>query len=154
GTPAANDSSGLKHLNELTGGINQALNEPMGIGWTGAGWVHCDFVQMAANLSIPAGLIYAGAFLLTLMRLTVRVTGRGLSEEYRDLAIAVLLSFMTAGALMSTQAVSVLPQLAHPVWFSWLLAEIVSRKSSFEGRLRASRRPYLITANVKEPFPV
>jgi hypothetical protein len=134
GTPAATDSSGQKHLNGLIDGVNQALDEPMGIGWTGAGWVHCDFVQMAADLGIPAGLIYLGAWLLTLLRLMDRAARRGMTAEYRDLVVAVLLAFTTAGALLATQAVSVLPQLAYPVWFSWVMAEIVSRQSSFEGR--------------------
>ena len=146
GTPAASDSSGQKHLNGLIDGVNQALDEPMGIGWTGAGWVHCDFVQMAANVGIPGGLLYLGAWLLTLWRLVDRAVRTGMTAEYHDVVIAVLLSFTTAGALLATQAVSVLPQLAYPVWFAWVMAEIVSRQSDFEGRRKRVAPPHLRSA--------
>jgi hypothetical protein len=44
--------------------------------------------------------------------------------------LAMLLSFLTAGGILATQAVVDLPQLALPVWFVWVLADIWLRQET------------------------
>jgi hypothetical protein len=104
--------------------IQQTIESPFGSGWNSAGWVHSDFLQVAANLGIIAGLIFLGGYLYTLQRLMrrmlpwLRITGQG------DLALALFLSFIAAGAHLAVQGVEVLPQLVLPVWFVWVLVEV------------------------------
>ncbi len=124
GTPV--ESSGADHLNRLSDALNSVVDEPLGLGWTGSGWVHCDFVQIAANLGIAAGIIFAGAFLWTAFSLLRAALDRKWAD--RPLYVALLLSFITAGGIMSTQVICVLPQLACPVWLIWVLGTIAVRQ--------------------------
>ncbi len=124
GTPV--ESSGADHLNRLTDAVNSVVDYPLGTGWTGSGWVHCDFVQVAANLGVAAGLIFAGGFLWTLWKLLKAANQRKRGD--RPLYMALFLSFFTAGGIMSTQVVCVLPQLACPVWLIWALATVAVRQ--------------------------
>lgn len=134
GNPSANDTSGRKHLVRLEEAVDLALSYPGGVGWTGAGWVHCDFVQIAANLGMAGGVVYLFAYILTLLRLIERISKSKKNPEYRDVLVSVFLGYTTVGALLCTQAISVLPQLAYPAWFFWIMSEILSRQSDFERR--------------------
>jgi len=88
--------------------------------------VHSDFIQIAANLGVIPGLLFAGAFLWTAFRLFLLV--RDCEDPARPLRLALLLSFITAGGIMSTQVICVLPQLACPVWLIWVLAAVAVRQ--------------------------
>ncbi len=149
GKPSEHDSSGRKHLARLEEAVLLAEQNPMGVGWTGAGWVHCDFVQIAANLGWAGALVYLFAYIFTLWRFIDRISRTRKGTEYHDVLIAVLLGFTTVGALLWTQAVSVLPQLAYPAWFYWIMAEILSRQSDFERR-KPSAPPALHTPADRE----
>jgi hypothetical protein len=102
--------------------VNDTIESPFGNGWSSAGWVHSDFLQVAANLGIIAGLIFLGGYLYTLLRLTRHTLARLRAYE-GDLGLTLLLSFVAAGSLLAMQGVEVLPQLALPVWFVWALVE-------------------------------
>ena len=134
GSPSTHDTSGKKHLDRLEEAVSLAINNPGGVGWTGAGWVHCDFVQIAANLGMLGGLVYLLSYVTTLFRMIGMISMSRGNPEYRDVLIAVLLGYTTVGALLFTQAVSVLPQLAFPAWFYWVMTEILSRRRDFERR--------------------
>jgi O-antigen ligase len=88
--------------------------------------VHSDFIQVAANLGIIPAVIFGAAYLWTAFKLFKLVGRRSLEE--RPLYLALLLAFITAGGIVSTQVIIVLPQLACPVWLIWALAAVALRQ--------------------------
>jgi len=148
GNPQNTDSSGIKRWARISAALTDSLDHPFGHGWSEAGWVHNDFIQVAANLGILAGLIFLGAFLITFLRLLRRVWTLSPSDE-QHLGVALLLSFIAAGSILETQGVEVLTQLVLPVWFVWVLVEIWLR-SQKSGRRVLGISPYFgSTTNLK-----
>ena len=119
GNPESLDTSGIKRWGRLTQALTDTLNQPLGHGWSAAGWVHNDFIQVAANLGVLAGLLFAGAFVFTLCRVLRRVLAPDFSDDHY-LGVALLLSFVGAGAILAMEGVQVLTQLVLPVWFVWV----------------------------------
>lgn len=138
GNPQLTDSSGIKRWDRITTAFSDTLNQPLGHGWSAAGWVHNDFIQVAANLGVLAGLLFAGAFLFTLARLLRRVLMSG-----DQLGLALLLSFIAAGATLALEGVEVLTQLVLPVWFVWGLVEVWLRQTPKSRRFFNDTRSYL-----------
>ena len=134
----ATDSSGIERWSRITDTWQTLWKCPWGVGWGGAGWVHCDFLQIAANLSLLAGLLFALAYLHTLLRLARTVVFRVKQREARQLGVSLLLSFVAAGGLLLTQGVEVLPQMALPVWFVWVLVEIWMQHLRYRGGMNVS----------------
>lgn len=96
-----------------------ALQNPFGVGWSGSGWVHGDFTQVAANLGLLAGVIFLLWYLQTLSRAW---------KVYRKyphdwLLQALLTAFVLCGIVLATEGVQVLTQFVMPVWFVWGLME-------------------------------
>lgn len=118
------DSSAMDRLDRAVGAWNQAFHAPFGSGWSSAGWVHSDFLQVAVNLGIIGGLIFLGGYVYTLLRLTRRLLPHLREGEHGDLGFALLLSFVAAGGLLAMEGVEVLPQFVLPVWFVWTLVEV------------------------------
>jgi hypothetical protein len=145
GNPQNTDTSGIKRWDRITAAFSDSLNQPMGHGWAAAGWVHNDFVQVAANLGILAGLLFAGAFLFTLFRLFRRVLIHCGSDDHH-LGLALLLSFIGAGAVLAMEGVEVLPQLVLPVWFVWVLVEVWLRQSPNSRRVFNDTLAYICTS--------
>ncbi len=135
------DHSTLDRKDRALGALEEIIQSPLGGGWSSAGWVHSDFLQVAANLGIIAGLIFLGGYLYTLLRVArrlptwLRVTGQG------DLGLSLFLSFVGAGGLLAMQGVEVLPQMALPVWFAWSLVDIRLRQTSEATELSYSYAP-------------
>ena len=100
------------------------ISSPLGNGWSASGWVHSDFLQVGANLGLLGGLIFLGGYLYTLARLFRRVLTEPRSDGRGELGITLLLSYISAGGILATQGVEVLPQLVLPVWFVWVLVEV------------------------------
>jgi hypothetical protein len=124
------DHSAQLRWDRASWAINDVQESPFGKGWSAAGWVHSDFLQVAANLGIIAGLIFLGGYVHTLVRL-VRRTIKGFSStEEVDIALSLLLSFVGAGGLLAMQGVEVLPQMILPVWFIWSLVDIWLRQKA------------------------
>ena len=144
GHPEVTDTSGIKRWGRLADAITATLNQPLGNGWGAAGWVHNDFIQVAANLGVLAGLLFALAFVITFLRLWRRVC-IPYAAERDDLGLALLLSFAGAGAILETQGVEVLPQLIIPVWFVWILVEIWLRQTPNSERI-LERAAYFFTS--------
>jgi hypothetical protein len=127
------DSSMLKRYNRQEDAFSLALQNPLGVGWSGSGWVHGDFAQVAANLGLLAGLIFLGWYVLTLYRgwQTYRA-----NPDDRVFQV-ILTSFILAGLVLATEGVQVLPQFAMPVWFVWGLMEAyLQQKSSVVADLK------------------
>ena len=129
------DSSAADRKQRAIDAIELLRDQPFGNGWAAAGWVHSDFIQVAANLGIVAGLIFAGAYSATLLRLWRRFQVRARFPADGDLTFALLLSFTTAGGILAMEGVEVLPQLVLPVWFVWVLVEVFLRQNSTERRI-------------------
>lgn len=148
GNPQNIDTSGIKRWDRITTTLTDTWNQPLGSGWSAAGWVHSDFVQVAANLGILAGLLFAGAFLFTLFRVLRRVFVPCLSDDHQ-LGLALLLSFIGGGAIMGMEGVEVLIQLVLPVWFVWVLVEVWLRQKPQARRVFNDTPAYIRTpANV------
>jgi hypothetical protein len=132
GQPVSGDSSGQKRWDRVTTSFDNTLTHPLGSGWTAAGWVHNDFLQVAENLGILAGALFLGAYLLTMGRLWRHVRTAYLREQ-RMLGITLLLSFACAGIILATDANLELPQLILPIWFVWVMVEIWLRQTRMQG---------------------
>lgn len=124
------DSSGLKRQNRSLEAFEMALENPTGSGWAAAGWVHSDFIQIAANLGVLAGLLFLVAYAYTLWNLWKRVHALRHEGAAATLGLALLLSFVAAGGMLAFEGVEVLPQIALPVWLIWAFAETWLRRSS------------------------
>jgi hypothetical protein len=124
------DSSGVKRWERAMTALNDAWEWPLGRGWAAAGWVHSDFIQIAANLGVIAGLIFIGAYASTLWRLWLRRRSpRSLDEDIAILNHVLLLSFFAAGWLLTCECLVVLPQTLLPIWLIWALAETWLRQT-------------------------
>jgi hypothetical protein len=121
--------------------LNSAIESPFGGGWSSAGWVHSDFLQVAANLGIIAGLIFLGGYFYTLLRIFRQMPTWLKTNAQGELALYVLLSFVGVGFLLAMQGVEVLPQLVLPVWFVWSMVEIWLRQTSEAKELSYSYAP-------------
>ncbi len=112
------DNSSQDRVNRSQGAIQSILTDPLGLGWTGAGWVHDDFLQIAANLGVIPGALFALWYLFTLVKIS-----RAFYESSDPLTHSLVGLFMVGGILLLTEPLSVLPQYITPVWFVWALVE-------------------------------
>ena len=107
------------------------MESPYGSGWSSAGWVHSDFLQVAVNLGIAAGFIFLGGYFFTMLRLGRRVLSDLRAKGAQgDLGLALMVSMIAVGGTLAMEGVSVLPQLVLPVWFVWALAEVWLRHTA------------------------
>jgi hypothetical protein len=121
--------------------LNETIETPFGSGWSSAGWVHSDFLQVAANLGIIAGLIFLGGYLYTLLRIARQMPIWLKATPEGELGLYVLLSFVGVGSLLAMQGVQVLPQMVLPVWFVWSMVEVWLRQNSSAKELSYSYAP-------------
>lgn len=113
------DSSMSKRYARQEAAFQLALDNPWGVGWSGSGWVHGDFAQVAANLGILAGLLFLAWYLHTCYR-----AWKTYRKYPQDAFLqAIFTSFFLAGFILATEGVQVLPQFVMPVWFIWGLME-------------------------------
>lgn len=129
------DSSGIKRQDRALVSLADALEHPAGNGWASAGWVHSDFIQVAANLGVAAGLIFLGAYAATAWRLWITVSSRRTAGNDDPLSMPLFLSFVSAGGMLAVEGIEVLPQTSLPVWLIWALAHAWLRQLSFVPRV-------------------
>ena len=130
------DHSALDRKDRALEAVDQAISSPFGNGWSSAGWVHSDFLQVAANLGILAAFVFLGGYLYTLIRVGQRVLFASSRQgEHGHLGFTLFLSFIAVGWLLATQGVEVLPQLALPVWFIWALVDVWLKQTPEAERL-------------------
>ncbi|HYJ86780.1 MAG TPA: hypothetical protein VEW46_12035 [Pyrinomonadaceae bacterium] len=142
------DSSAAGRKRRALEAIDTTIEAPFGSGWSSAGWVHSDFLQVAVNLGIIAGLIFFGGCAYTLMRLGRRVLPSVRSGEHGDLGLSLLLSFIAVAGILAMEGATVLPQLVLPVWFVWALVEVWLRQPAEvrEFNRAAIPHPYQLAA--------
>jgi hypothetical protein len=119
------DSSSFDRWQRVVGAAQSILSHPEGQGWSAAGWVHNDFLQVAVNLGLIAGVI----FLLWYLRTLIGLWRQWRRQPADSLTLALFTSFFILGGLFLSQPMIVLPQLALPAWLVWALAEIHLRQS-------------------------
>jgi len=110
--------------------------------------VHSDFLQVAVNLGVIGGLIFFGGCVYTLLRLGRRLLPNLRNRKHGDLGLSLLLSFIAVLGILAMEGVTVLPQLALPVWFVWALAEVWLRQTADVREFNAAvapRHPYPLT---------
>ena len=143
------DGSSSSRIDRANNALDQIFSAPFGSGWSSAGWVHSDFLQVAVNLGIIAGLIFLGGYIYTLFRLGRRLLPYLRTGEHGDLGFTLLLSFVAAGGLLAMEGVQVLPQLILPVWFVWVLVEVWLQQTP---ELRRQEAPATIYAGQVADF--
>jgi hypothetical protein len=110
------DNSLLVRASRVDTALDQALESPLGMGWSAAGWVHNDFVQLWADTGWLSAALFTGWYVWTLLKIFARAWRH---SDALDIGLGV--SFLVAGALFLTQPIYVLPQLVIPVWTIWAL---------------------------------
>ncbi|HUS15698.1 MAG TPA: hypothetical protein VM536_11860 [Chloroflexia bacterium] len=119
------DTSSLDRWQRASGAWNAIVDNPFGLGWTGTGWVHSDFLQVGTDLGILAALLFLGWYLATFWSLL----RRHLQEPGDLLLLGLLGSFLLAGGQLMSQGVTWLPQNALPLWFVWALVILRLRQA-------------------------
>ena len=124
------DHSAQERKERALQALNDAIESPFGKGWSSAGWVHSDFLQVAANLGLFAGLIFLGGYLHTLLRIVQHMPIWLKTTPEGELGLCLLLSFIGVGSLLAMQGVEVLPQMVLPVWFVWSMVDTWLRQTA------------------------
>jgi hypothetical protein len=62
------DTSIQKRVMRQQDAFQLAVANPLGVGWSSSGWVHGDFIQVAANLGILASFVFLIWYFHTLYR--------------------------------------------------------------------------------------
>lgn len=118
------DSSSQDRWQRIVDAMTNAVNNPFGGGWGSSGWVHSDFVQVAADLGLLAGALFIVWYLFTLGSLWRLFR----SAQAEPMVLGLLGSFAVAGAILLSEGGTVLPQTALPVWLVWAMAEVKLRQ--------------------------
>lgn len=147
------DSSATGRKTRAVTAIENAVEVPFGSGWSSAGWVHSDFLQVAVNLGMIGGLIFFAGCLYTLMRLGRRILPNLRSRKHGDLGFSLLLSFIAVLGILAMEGVTVLPQLVLPVWFVWALTEVWLRQTADVPQLNAVVAPLTSYQMMAVPLP-
>jgi hypothetical protein len=124
------DTSAFGRKNRAMEAVDRAVETPLGTGWSSAGWVHSDFLQVTVNLGVIAGLIFFGGCLVTLLRLGRRLLPALRNRQQGDLGLSLFLSFIAVLGILAMEGATVLPQLVLPVWFVWALTEVWLRQTA------------------------
>lgn len=114
------DTSNQKRADRYQEAVDAMLTRPTGVGWSNAGWVHSDFLQVGANLGIVAGLLFMGWYAVTLLQGWWAVMLR------RDtfLLPSLVASQVCVGVILVFEGVQVLTQYIVPTWFIWVLVHV------------------------------
>ncbi len=109
------DSSQFKRIDRATQAFDLVKQFPLtGVGFGGSGYVHSDFVQIAANLGVPAlgiFLVWIASVMWRLFRIARQANWIG---EY---AGALFATFCGLLVTFAGEGLIVLPQLMVPIWF-------------------------------------
>ncbi|CAG0977124.1 hypothetical protein ANRL3_01884 [Anaerolineae bacterium] len=118
-TATGNDANRVMRMQQAW---NLALANPViGVGWGGSGWVHNDFLQLAADLGFPGLFLFMLWIGNVLWRLVSDVSR--FQTAWSQLCRIVLLTSLVGVALvMAVDALLVLPVLIFPVWLNFALA--------------------------------
>jgi len=147
------DSSATGRKNRALSAVQRTVDAPFGSGWSSAGWTHSDFLQVAVNLGVIAGLIFFGGCLYTLVRLGRRFLLKLRNGQQEDLGLSLFISFIAVVGILAMEGVTVLPQLVLPVWFVWALTEVWLRQTADAPELNQAFVPAHVYPLVPIPVP-
>jgi len=147
------DSSATGRKNRALKAVERTVDAPFGTGWSSAGWTHSDFLQVAVNLGVIAGIIFFGGCLYTLVRLGRLYLTKLRNGQQGDLGLSIFVSFIAVLGLLATEGVTVLPQLVLPVWFLWALSEVWLRQAAEVPELNQAFVPAHVYPLVPVPVP-
>ncbi|MFZ5919797.1 MAG: O-antigen ligase family protein [Chloroflexota bacterium] len=118
------ESSVLERQRRYQYAMQLAIDNPLGVGWGGAGWVGSDFIQVTANLGVVAGLLFLGWYISSLWHIWQ------FCRTFPDdpLVFGLFLCFVGAGINLAIDGVEVITAFAVPVWFVCAMVEIRSRQ--------------------------
>jgi hypothetical protein len=124
---ALSDSSAFNRALRIEDAQKLFFSEPLlGNGWGSSGWVHSDWLQIAANLggiALLLVLLWYGSVTLRLWR-----AYRTAAEPWvREVSISLLTFMVGFAVILATQAVIVLPQLIIPMWLLFALSDRLPR---------------------------
>jgi hypothetical protein len=122
GAPDEADTSGQKRWSRAVDTLHYITQGPMGHGWAASGWSHSDFLQVAANQGLPAGLLFLAGYVVALGRTWWRLC-RGVPDGVKEIGMALFLSLVAVGGILLFEGVEIMPQTMLPVWLVWALAE-------------------------------
>jgi hypothetical protein len=142
------DNSAAVRAGRIQAAIQTIENNPLGVGWNGAGWVHNDFLQITADLGVIPGLLFAIWYLRTLFGI-----GRAFYESPDPLKLALVGAFAICGGLMLLQPMIVLAQYIAPIWFVWALVETKLRQTADEKVSHGADEAVGIGSNLQLPSP-
>ena len=112
----------IDRIQRVAGAWDLALMHPLlGVGWGGSGWVHSDWLQIAADLGFPALFCFMAWYGSVVIR--VREVAKGGTTAWtRAYGRALFASLAGIATAMLIEALIVLPELIFPVWFIFALA--------------------------------
>lgn len=140
------DTSGIKRMTRIKEAFAATMENPAGGGWAFSGWVHSDFLQIAANLGLAAGLVFLAGYLHTLARLGRLVLAARRSHRPPGLGLPLFLSFLAVGQMLAIQGVEFRSFTILPVWLVWALADVWLRQATAVPATPAMQAPARQTA--------
>jgi hypothetical protein len=113
------DSSQFKRIDRATQAFDLMSRSPLsGVGWSGSGYVHSDFIQIGANLGAPALIL----FVLWILSMIWRLFGLGREQGWvGEYARALFATFCGLILVFSGEGLTMFVQLMLPVWFIFSL---------------------------------
>ncbi len=114
------DSSQFSRMQRASDALDLVYQYPLfGVGWGGSGYVHSDFIQIAANLGLPAGIVFL-LWLLTLIWKMFQL--RKNSDWTGRYAVAVFATLCGLMIILAGEGLLAQVHLAIPIWFMLAMA--------------------------------
>ncbi|TAH53219.1 MAG: hypothetical protein EYC68_03790 [Chloroflexota bacterium] len=114
------DTSQVKRLARASDALKLIQESPLfGHGLGSSGYVHSDFLQIGANLGIPALLVLLAGFASILLGLWRLAHGRGWFAEYGAAMFAAIGAMLVP---LAGEGMIVFIQVMMPIWFVLMMA--------------------------------
>jgi hypothetical protein len=126
GTDRYFDSSVIKRFAFIQGTLDLiSLSPIIGSGWSASGWVHNEYLQYAANLGLPAALLFIGWYLSLGWRLWRKSHGTFAhpDPDTRNLLNGLLGGWVAFALLLASEVIVVLTPIAIGYWAFLALME-------------------------------
>lgn len=105
------------------------LQSPLlGWGWGGSGWVHNDFLQIGANLGLPALILMIGWLLSTAWDLW-QISNTKQDDALRNWGHALMVAVIVYPSIAVVGGIIALIQLSLPFWLVLALSKVVIDRS-------------------------
>jgi hypothetical protein len=118
------DSSAIKRLERADVAWNLALKNPLvGLGWEGAGSVHNDWIELAANVGFPAAALFFGLVVWLIYRLFQAQRQVVPDVAYQFLARGLCVALVASLVAMASQTFFSRQLVMAPFWTIFVAAE-------------------------------